>query len=251
MAESSVASPLPEEPIDDSFLSRTVGVFISPGTAFESIVRRPSFLAPLIVVTLATYAVIEAILQKIGAAQIVRQSFETSKRASSMTPDQIAQAVQQGTTITAILMRGAGILAPGISALIIAAVGLFIVNTLLGGRTNFKVAFSVVCYANLVGLIGAVLAIVLVLLGDPEQFNIQNPAPINVGFFLNMRDTSKFLYSLASSFDIFTTWMFILASLGLSIATARKVRTATIFFSYFGLWILWALLKAGLGSLTG
>ena len=49
MGETMIAPPLPEEQPADSFLSRALGVFISPGQAFESIVRRPDFLAPLII----------------------------------------------------------------------------------------------------------------------------------------------------------------------------------------------------------
>jgi len=251
MGETPVAPAMPEEASEDTFLSRFLGVFVSPGTAFESVVRRPDFLAPLIVITLATYAVIETMLRKIGAEQIVRQSIEMSKRASTMSPDQIAQAVQQGAPFTAIIMRAVGILAAPISVLIIAAVGLFIVNTFFGGSANFKTAFSVVCYANLVGLVGGVLGLVMILFGDAEQFNVQNPVPSNVGFFLNMRDTPRFLYTVASSFDIFTIWILILASLGLSIASARKARPAPILLSYFGIWVVWVLLKAGIGSITG
>jgi hypothetical protein len=251
MGDTMVAPPGPEEQPADSFLSRALGVFISPGATFEAIVRRPGFIVPLIVVTLAAYAMIESILQKIGAEQIVRRSIEMSPRASSMTPDQITQAAHQASTFTAIAMRAGGILGPGIYLLIVAAAGLFIVNAIFGGTMNFKVSLSVMCYANLVGLIGGVLGIVMVLFGDPDQFNVQNPVPTNVGFFLNMRDTPKFLYTIASSFDIFTTWMLILAALGLSAATARKVRPTPIFLTYLGMWVIWVLIKGGLGMLTG
>lgn len=251
MEETIVAPPGPEEPPPDSFLSRALGVFISPGPTFDSIVRRPDFLAPLIVVTLASFAVIETMLEKIGAEQIVLRSIEMSPRASSMSPDQITQAAHQASTFTAIAMRAGGILGPALYVLIIAGVGLLIVNAIFGGGTNFKVCFSVICYANLVGFIGGVLAIVMVLFGDPEQFNVQNPVPTNVGFFLNMRETPKLLYTIASSFDVFTTWILILAALGLSAATAKKVRPLPIFLTYLGAWLLWVLIKGGFAMLTG
>ena len=171
MGETTIAPPMPEEPPADSFLSRALGVFISPGRAFESIVRRPDFLAPLIIMTVASYALIEAMLQKVGAGRIIRQSIEMSGKASQMTPEQIDQTVQKAATITAMIMRASGVLVPPIFLLVIAGVGLFVVNVIFGASTNFKTCFSVVCYANLVLIVSVVLGLVMILFGDLEQFN--------------------------------------------------------------------------------
>jgi hypothetical protein len=246
-----VAPPGPEEPPADSFLSRALGVFISPGSTFESIVRRPNFLAPLITAIIMAVTVTEVMLDKIGIDRIVRQSLELSGRASKMSADQMDQAVRQAGTITAVLARAGGLLGPPIYLLIIAALGLLIVNTIFGATTDFKVSFSVTCYAYLISLVGAVLGLVVILFGDLEQFNPQNFIPSNVGFFLNPREISKPLYTIASSFDIFTIWFLILVALGLSTAAAKKVRPLPIFLTYLGMWVIWVLGKAGLGMLTG
>lgn len=251
MAETMLPPPLPEEQPADSFFSRALGIFISPGQAFESIVRRPDFLAPLIIMTVASIVLIEAMLQKIGAARIVRQALETSGRASQMTPEQLDQAVHRAATITAIIMRVSGIIGVPMFLLIVAATGLFIINVVFGASTEFEPCFAVVCYANLVLLVGVVLGLVIVLFGDLEQFNVQNPIPSTVGFFLNQQETSKPLYVIASSFDIFRVWFIILTSLGLSTATRKRVGTLGICLTYFGLWILIVLVRAGIAALTG
>jgi hypothetical protein len=251
MGDTIVAPLGPEELQADSFLSRALGVFISPGPTFESIVRRPDFLAPLVTSIVAAIALTEVMMYKIGMERIVRQSMELNGSASKMSAEQMQQAVHQGATWGSVIARVASVVGPPIYLLIIAAVGLFIANTIFGGTTNFKVSFSVICYANLVGLVGAVLGLVVILFGDPDQFNPQDFIPSNLGFFLNIRETPKFLYAIASSFDIFTTWILVLASLGLSIATARKVRAVPIFLTYLGMWVIWVLVKAGFGMLTG
>jgi hypothetical protein len=251
MGDTVMAPPSPDEVEANSFFDRALGVFISPGRTFASIVRRPDFLAPLIVMTLASVVLVEAMLQKIGAAQIVRHALENSGRASQMTPEQLDQAVHRAAFITALGMRVFGIIGVPIFLLIIAATGLFIVNVVFGASADFKACFSVVCYANLVLLIGVVLGLVIVLFGDVEQFNAENPIPSTVGFFLNQRETSKPLYALASHFDIFRVWFIILSAAGLSAATQKRVGTLGICLTYFGIWVIIVLGHVGFAALMG
>jgi hypothetical protein len=251
MGETKIAPPQPEEPPADSFLSRALGIFISPGRAFESIVRRPDFLAPLIITTVGAIVIVEAMLEKVGAALIIRQSLEVSGKAGQMTPEQLNQTIQKVAGITAISMRVGAVLGAPVYLLIIAAVGLFIVNVLFGASANFKTCFSVVCYANLVLLVAVFLSLVMIFLGDAEQFNPDNFVPTTVGFFLNPRETSKPLYVIASSFDIFRVWFIILSSLGLSAASGKKVGTFTVFLTYLGIWILIVLGHAGIVAVMG
>ncbi len=251
MAETRIAPSMPEEQAGDSFISRASGVFISPGQTFDSIARRPNFLAPLITMTVASIVLIEAMLQKVGAARITRQALELSGKAAGMSPEVLDSTVQRLAPITTIGMHLRGVLGPPILMVIIAAVGLFIVNVVLGASADFKTCLAVVCYANLVLLVGVVLGLVLIFFGDVEQFNPENPIPSTVGFFLDPRETSKALYAIASSFDIFRVWFIILSSLGLSAATGKKVGTAGIFFSYLGIWIVIVLGHAGIIALIG
>jgi hypothetical protein len=251
MGEAMIAPPPPEEQPADSFFSRALGVFISPGQTFDSIVRRPDFLAPLITVTVASIIIIEVMLEKIGAARIIRHSLEASGKAAQMTPEQLDQTIQKVAGITAMSMRIASPLGVPIFLLIIAAAGLFIVNVIFGASANFKTCLSVVCYADLVLLVAVVLGLVMILFGDVEQFNPENFVPTTVGFFLNPRETPKPLYVIASSFDIFRVWFIGLASLGLSAATNKKVGTLAIFLTYLGVWIVIVLGHAGLVALIG
>jgi hypothetical protein len=251
MGETMIEPPMPEESPDNSFLSRAIGVFIAPGRAFESVVRRPDFLTPLIVMTVTSIILTEAMLAKLGAARIIRQSLEMSGQAAKMTPEQLDQATHNAATITAIIMHVAGVLGTPIFLLVIAALGLFIVNVIFGASANFKTCFSVVCYASLVLLVGVVLGLVMILLGDPEQFNPDNFVPTTVGFFLNPRETSKPLYVIASSFDIFRVWFTILASMGLSAATGKKSGTMAILLTFLGIWIVIVLGHAGIAAITG
>lgn len=238
-----------ELPPPKSFGARLVGVFISPSPTFADIARKPDFLFPLIVAVIAALAVTETMLAKIGMERIVRLSIEQSSRAASMSPEQMEQAVTQGAKFGAVLAHLGALLGPPIGLLIIAGLGLLIVNGIFGAQLNFRTAFSVTCYANLVTILGALMALLLVLFGDAEHFNPQNFVPSNVGFFLNPSETSKPVYSLAGSLDLFTIWLIGLLGIGFSEATGSKVKTTSVLLSYLGLWIIWVLGKMGFAIL--
>jgi len=233
-----------------SFPKRLIGVFISPAGTLADVARKPGFVAPLIALVLGAIAVTETILWKIGPERIIRMTYEQSSRASSMSPAQMDQAVRQGAPIAAIFMHIAAVVSAPIFLLIVAGLGILIVNLIFGAQTKYKTVFSLACYANLVALLSSLMAAVVNLFGDPDHFNPQNPVPTNVGFFLNPLEVSKPLYALASSVDIFTIWLLILLAIGLSEGTERKVKPLPIFLVYAVFWGIWILLKVGLAMLT-
>jgi len=232
-----------------SFPERLMGIFISPGETLEDVARKPGFWAPMIALVIGAVAVTETMLWKIGMERIVRMSIEQSSRASSMSPEQMDQAVRQGARIGGIFAHITGFVAVPVILLIVAGLGILIVNVIFGAKVKFKTVFSLVSYANLVSLLGSLMALAVILFGDPDHFNPQNPVPANVGFFLNPTQVSKPLYALASSPDIFTTWMLILVAIGLSKAAGGKAKPLPIFLVYAGLWAIWILIKMGLALL--
>lgn len=234
MSSPAVATPVENAEPPKSFIERFIGVFISPGETFADIARKPDFIAPMIVGMVGAVAVTETMLAKIGMERIVRMSMEHSSRASSMTPEQMDQAVSQGAKFGAIFAHIAGVIGLPIFMVIIAALGLLFVNAIFGGQINFGKSLAVACYANLTGVLGGIMAIALILFGDPEHFNPQSPVPSNLGFFLSP-DTSKPLMVLASALDIFSIWFMILLGIGYSEASGKKVKALTIFLCFFGL----------------
>ena len=244
-----IAKPADADTPALSFPKRLLGIFISPVETLADVARKPDFVAPLIVAVLGAIAVTETMLRKIGLERIVRTQIEQSSRASSMSPEQMDQAVSQSVKFGAVVTHVVEIVGAPIFLLVIALVGLLIMNLILGSRMNFKTIFSVTCYANLVSLLGVLMSVAVILFGDPDHFNQQDPVPGNIGFFLNPREVSKPLYSLASSVDIFTIWFLILMAVGLSEGTGHKVKPLTIFLVYAGFWVVWILVKMGLSML--
>jgi hypothetical protein len=239
------APPESELPESMSFGARFAGIFLSPGATFADIAHKPGWLAPLLVLMASAVLFTEAMLWKVGMDRITRMSIEQNPRAAQMTAEQVEQAVTQGAKVGAILLRALAVLGPPVMMLIIAALGLLIVNTIFGKELKFATAYAVTCFARLPSILAALMGLLLIFLGDVEHFNPQNPMPTNVGFFLNPLETSKPLYTLASSIDVFTIWFLILLGIGFSAATGRKVKASSILACYAGLWVVWVLIWVG------
>jgi hypothetical protein len=241
---SEVAASTPEPRPSMSFAGRLIGVFFSPGETFDDIARKPDFLFPLIVLIVASVAVTETLLAKIGMAKIITTAIEQSGR-----PVPPAEQLATAIKIQTIVAHVAAVVATPIVLLVVAAIGLLIVNVFFGGKISFLSAFSITCYSYVVTLLASVMGLAMILFGDQENFNVNAFIPSNLGFFLNPRETSKPLMSLASSFDIFTLWPMLLLGVGFSAASMGKVKARSIFLVYFGIWLLYVLGKMGLAAL--
>jgi hypothetical protein len=236
-------------PLPNSLPGRLFGIFYSPGDTFGEIVQHPNFLAPLLLTVLASIAVTETILKVIGVERILLTQLARSSRAATMTPEQLEQVVRQSAGVTKMMMHGSFIMVPLVIA-IVAAIGLAVVNLIHGRDISFRTAFSVTCYANLVNVLGLLMALPVIIWGEPEQFNPQSFIPSNLGFFLTPTGNSKFLMSLAGSVDLLTIWYVILLGIGFSASTDRKVGATGISLYLFGLWGGWIVIKGGLAALT-
>jgi hypothetical protein len=81
---------------------------------------------------------------------------------------------------------------------------------------------------------------------SPDSFTLQNPAATNPGFFLDPT-TSPFLYSLATSLDIFMIWTLILTAIGFS-CISKKVKFSTAMTVIFAWYAVFALASAALAA---
>jgi hypothetical protein len=122
---------------------------------------------------------------------------------------------------------------------------------MIGAPLQFKQMFAISAYAMLPGLLFTILAIVVMFLKNPEDFNLQNPLFFNIGAAMEPPpNTGKFLYSLASSIDLFTFWTILLLATGISVA-ARKVPFSKAVIAVATPWIIWVLVKSAWAGAFG
>ena len=228
--------------------SRIVGVFFEPKKAFTDIAQRPSWIVPLILVILCAMGVTTAISQRIGWERVFRHQNEASARYQQAPPEQRDQILAAQMKFAAVGGYAGALLALPIMDIVIAAVLLGIAGGIMSGGMRFKQVFAIVCYSGLPGVISSILAVVVIFLKNPDEFNLTNPLAFNVGAFMDPTSSSKFMYSLASSMDLFVFWTIFLLATGLKAAAGKKLTFTGALVAVVVPWAILVLCKSALAG---
>ena len=127
---------------------------------------------------------------------------------------------------------------------IMAGVLLGTFNFGFGQRLTFNQCMAISMYASLPGIIKALIAILAISVGGGEAFTFQNPIASNLSALVD--PSSHFLYSIATSLDVFTIWAIALTGLGYGCVT--KLKRGTCMAVAFGWWAVVVLGGAGLAA---
>jgi hypothetical protein len=165
-----------------------------------------------------------------------------------MTPEQKEQTLAVQMKFAAVGGYAGAIMGVPIYDLIVAAVLLGIAGGIMSGGMRFKQVFAIVCYSGLPGVISAILTVVVIFLKNPDDFNLQNPLAFNPAAFMDPNTTSKFVYSLAGSLDLFVIWTILLMATGLKAAAGKKLTFAGALIAVVAPWAVVVLGKAALAG---
>ena len=250
------ASPLPQSgptpapelaPLSEG--ARILNTFVAPSKTFTDLRRNASWWAPFLLLVVISTTFVYTAGQKIGFRKIMENQMQaqpkTQERMERLPADQREQQMEQGAKITRIISY----VFPVITLVIWVIISALLFATFkfaVGADVSFKVSLAIVVFAGLPGLLKVLLAMVSLVAGlSPDSFSFQNPVATNPGYFLNPAD-SPFLYSVASSLDIFLIWTLILSAIGFT--CVGKVKRGTAFTIVFGWWAVLTLAGAAIGS---
>jgi hypothetical protein len=228
--------------------SRLTGVFFEPAKTFADVAARPNFWPPLILILVVSLCYMVLFGQHVGWERMIRHQTEMSSRAAQLSPEQRETQIQMGAKFAPVITYVAILVGFPLFTLIWAAVLLGIVKGMMSAQLRLKQVFAILCYASLPGVIMAVLAIAVMFMKSPDDFNLQNPLVFNPAAFMDQAASSKFLYSLASSIDLFRLWTLVLIGIGLKAAAGRQLSMGGAMTAVFLPWAIWIL---GAASLAG
>src|ERR1700732_3682906 len=112
--------PAPEAQPAIGPFGRMIGVFFSPKATFEDIVRKPSWVLPVVLLTLFSVAVSFAINQRINWREFMSQQIEKGPQAANMSAEQKEQRIEGGAKFSPMLTWVIGVCGPTVFALVVA-----------------------------------------------------------------------------------------------------------------------------------
>jgi len=238
--------PEPTAPV--SSVGRIPGVIFSPKPTFESIVERPTWILPLILLCVVSVTVVFVFGQRVGWRGFMERQNQTNarlqKQMESMTPDEREKMLETQTKYAAVFGYVGVVFATFIGALLVAAVLLAAFNVIGGGKIGFTTSLGIVAHAWVPGIIAGLLGILIIFLKDPSTVDIQHLVATNAGAFLS-DDAPKWQESLLSSLDLFVFWYLILMSIGYSATDPKKISFGKAFGTVVGVWLLYVIVKVG------
>jgi len=241
-------SAMEPQPERMSEISRLTGVFFEPRKTFEDIAQRPGWLVPLVLIMVAALSVTVVFSQHIGWERFFRQQMETNTRMAQMTAEQRDQVLSMQMKFATVGGAATIVIGLPIYYLIASGILLGIVAGIMSASVKFKQVFAVMCYASLTGVVSAILTLVVMFLKNPDQFNLQNPLAFNPAAFMDPTTTSKFLYSLGTSIDLFSFWTIFLIATGLKAAAGKKLSFGGALFSVILPWAVYVLGKSAIAG---
>ena len=233
------------EPERVSSIGRIVGVFFSPKATFESIARRPSWLAPIVLLCLASLGVVASFSYRGGWPSFFQRQVESSSRFQQMPPDQQQRVLAAQLKYGPRVAYAQVVIVPFLAALIVAAVFLGVFNMLGGTQLKYATSLGIVSHSLLPGLISGLLGILVIFLKDPSMVDLQNLVASNAAAFLP-GDSPRWQIALLGSFDLFSFWTMILLAMGYRAAAPKKISLGKGLVSIIGVWLIYVVVKVGL-----
>jgi hypothetical protein len=236
--------PAPEAQVSISPFGRVLGVLFSPGKTFEDIVKKPSWMLPIVLTTILSIAVSFSIDQRINWREFMSQQIEKNPRAAQMSAEQKQQQIEGGAKFSPAFTYGIGLLGPILGALVVSLVMWGAYSLLGGASTNFGTAFSITSHAFLTGLISSPLFILILYLKPYGTADLENPIAANLAAFLP-DESAKWLVALCKSFDIFTFWTLVLLAIGFAAVNPKKLKGSKTYTIAFGVWAAFVACRVG------
>lgn len=214
-------------------VERIIGIFTDPRATMEDIAARPTWVVPLIIVVIASTAA-GFLLKDVIVENTISQM-------QAKNPNIPAEQLATTETWTRIMSWVGALVFTPLFFVVLAAVFLFVGNTVLGGEARFKTVFSMFCWSGMISLVSSIVNIpVMLSRGSAESAT-------SLASLLSPDDNKSVLFHFLSQIDLFTIWWLVV--LGFGMAAVYRFSTNKGMTAVFGMWGVYVIIAVALKSL--
>lgn len=245
MSSAAPVAPIEEKPLSE--VERIVDTFVAPSKTFTDLRRSSNWLVPWLLMAIVGTALVFVVDTKLGMEKVVENGLALAPKQAAqldkLSPEARAAQIDKVVKFNRVVAYTYPIVIL-IFLCIVAAVLLGTFNFGLAAELRFNQCLAVCMYASLPGILKTLIAILVIAMGAGEAFTFQNPIASNLSPLVD--PSSHFLYSVATSVDLFTIWTMVLTGIAFSCLT--KVKRGTCMAVVFGWWLLVVLVGAGISA---
>jgi Yip1 domain len=225
---SMATSPIPvaEPQATISPFGRILGVFFSPKATFADTVKKPSWIAPFLVLFLTGLLLNGSLIRNVNWTEASKEQIAKSKWASSRI-DQLddakkEQAYQQAAS-QAKIGRYIRAVVGWPLALLLSSLIYFGAYRLIGGaRVTYGLSFTILTFASLPMALREILGAIVTFFKDPTAIDPENYLVSNLAALMGS-DIPTWKTVPLAFLDIFGIWALVLVAIGFAAADPKKL----------------------------
>lgn len=244
MATTTLPAPEAQPQAAISPFGRIIGVFFSPKATFADVVRKPSWVFPVVLLTVFSIGATAVFNQRVNWREFISQQMEKNPRTANLSAEQREQQIEAGAKFTPPFIYAVGVCFP-ILFVVMTTLAMWGAFNLIGGaNTNFAKSFAITSHAALTGVVSSMLLILVLYLKPYGTIDVENPLATNIGALMP-EDTAKWLMTLGKSIDVFTFWTLILLAIGFAATNPKKLSGGKAFSIAFSVWAAYVIVRVG------
>jgi len=221
-------------------------IFFDPKATFWRLRdRKFGWILPLVAGQLLAIANITLLLRRFSVVSIIEHQMEASGK--TLPPGSLDQVVGFAEA-----MMYVGPLVLGPLMLLLIALVVYGIARGTGGDVRFGQILNVTSISSWAwSAVSTVLSVIMLWLApDLQSLNLDNPVPLNLGFFLDKASVGAAISALASSVNLLYFYFLWLLALGAAVV-ADRVRQSTVLWILASIYFLLFFARAGFAMIAG
>ena len=235
-------------PAERGVLATLVDVFVAPADAFRAIAARPRWEVPLLLAIGIGLAFSAIWIAKADPVEFMRAQMEESGGMERIPVEQRAEVLRgQAKWFQAFAWVGPLFFAP-LAYAVLAGLFLFVYRFFYAAEVTFAQSLAVVAWGFAVYLL-VLNPLILLVMALKNEWSVDPNTVVqaSAAAFLDKATTSKPLYALAGSLDLFSFWLIALLSIGFAAVIRKPASSAA--WGIVVPWAFYVLGKAGLAAI--